>query len=125
MLAAGSTVHQLSCSLSPDNAGILNLTADFLEQLECGTGDDSEHCDSFDRQSFAAVLAAALTHQPIEFGEERQEELKSALNFAQIDPDSSDCVINWDQLPARGVVPEYGGGLGFAMRNLPGIVNDT
>ena len=54
-----------------------------------------------------------------------QEELKSALNFAQIDPDSSDCVIDWDQLPARGGVPEYGGGLGFAMRNLPGIVNDT
>ena len=54
-----------------------------------------------------------------------QEELKAALNFVQIDLNNSNYTIDWDQFPARGVVPEYGSGLGFAMRNLPGIVNDT
>jgi hypothetical protein len=54
-----------------------------------------------------------------------QEELQAALNFVQIDTDKIDCVIDWDQLPTRGITPEYGSGLGFAMRNLPGLINDT
>ena len=54
-----------------------------------------------------------------------KEELKAALDFVQIDMVKIDCVIDWDQLPTRGITPEYGSGLGFAMRNLPGLLNDT
>jgi hypothetical protein len=54
-----------------------------------------------------------------------KEELKAALDFVQIDTVKIDCVIDWDRLPARGIEPEYGSGLGFAMKNLPGLLNDT
>jgi hypothetical protein len=54
-----------------------------------------------------------------------QEELKAALSFVQIDLNKIDCVIDWDRLPARGVTPEHGSGLGFSMKNLPGLFNDT